>query len=176
LTYGIGREPALAMDYDGGIKYYVCDHLGSVRTIFDEDGNVLSDHEYEPFGNEFFDTKEDNRLNWIGKEQDKESLLGDFGARKYYFLSDRFTSVDPLWEKYYEWSPYQYAENNPVKFIDPIGLGYYYDEQGRFLGQDPFGGNDRYITTKNAFERVEKSKDQKAWASIQDIKPLQKIQ
>jgi hypothetical protein len=56
LTYGIGREPALAMDYDGGIKYYVCDHLGSVRTIFDEDGNVLSDHEYEPFGNEFFDS------------------------------------------------------------------------------------------------------------------------
>jgi hypothetical protein len=35
---------------------------------------------------EFFDTKEDNRLSWIGKERDKESLLGDFGARKYDFL------------------------------------------------------------------------------------------
>jgi uncharacterized protein RhaS with RHS repeats len=75
----------------------VISHLGSVRTIFDGDGNVLSDHEYEPFGNEFFNTKEDNRLSWIGKEQDKESLLGDFGARKYDFLSGRFTSIDPLW-------------------------------------------------------------------------------
>jgi hypothetical protein len=27
---------------------------------------VLSDHEYKPFGNEFFDTKKDNRLSWIG--------------------------------------------------------------------------------------------------------------
>jgi hypothetical protein len=43
----------------------------------------------------FFDTKEDNRLSWIGKERDKESLLGDFGARKYGFLSGRFTSIDP---------------------------------------------------------------------------------
>jgi hypothetical protein len=107
LTYGIGREPALAMDYDGGIKYYVCDHLGSVRTIFDKDGNMLSDHEYEPFGNEFFDTKEDNRLSWIGKERDKESLLGDFGVRIYDFLSRWFSSIDLLWEKYYEWTPYQ---------------------------------------------------------------------
>jgi hypothetical protein len=100
LTYGIGREPALAMDYDGVLKYYECDHLGSVRTIFDEDGNVLSDHEYEPFGNEFFDTKEDNRLSWIGKERDQESLLGYFGARKYDFLSRWFSSIDLLWEEY----------------------------------------------------------------------------
>ena len=125
LTYGIGREPALAMDYDGGIKYYICDHLGSVRTIFDEDGNVLSDHEFEPFGNEFFDTKEDNRLSWIGKERDKESLLGDFGARKYDFLSGRFTSIDPLWEEYYEWTPYQYGGNNPVLLIDENGMNWF---------------------------------------------------
>ena len=122
MTYGIGREPALAVDYDGGIKYYICDHLGSVRTVFDENGKVLSDHEYEPFDNEFFDTKEDNRLSWIGKERDRESLLGDFGARKYDFLSGRFTSIDPLWEQYYEWTPYQYSFNNPVSLIDFSGL------------------------------------------------------
>jgi len=104
-----------------------------VRTIFDEDGNVLSDHEYEPFGNEFFDTKEDERLSWIGKERDKESLLGDFGARKYDFLSGRFTSIDPLWEKYYEWTPYQYSGNNPVINLDPTGLEFYCDRYGNIL-------------------------------------------
>jgi len=71
---------------------------------------------------EFFDTKKDNRLSWIGKERDKESLLGDFGARKYDFLSARFTSIDPLWEKYYEWTPYQYSLNRPISLIDFSGL------------------------------------------------------
>jgi len=33
----------------------------------------------------------------------------------------RFTSVDPLAEKYYSWSPYAYVGNNPLKFIDPTG-------------------------------------------------------
>jgi len=70
----------------------------------------------------FFDTKEDNRRSWIGKERDKESLLGDFGARKYDFLSGRFTSIDPLWEKYYSLTPYQYSFNNPVAYIDPSGM------------------------------------------------------
>jgi RHS repeat-associated protein len=33
-----------------------------------------------------------------------------------------FTSVDPLAEKYYDMSPYAYCMNNPVKYIDPLGL------------------------------------------------------
>ncbi|SKB90493.1 RHS repeat-associated core domain-containing protein [Macellibacteroides fermentans] len=33
----------------------------------------------------------------------------------------RFTTLDPLAEKYYSVSPYVYCANNPVKFIDPDG-------------------------------------------------------
>jgi len=34
----------------------------------------------------------------------------------------RFTSIDPLWELQYSWSPYNYSENNPINKSDPTGL------------------------------------------------------
>lgn len=37
----------------------------------------------------------------------------------------RFTSIDPLAEKYYSWSPYVYVMNNPMKYIDPNGMATY---------------------------------------------------
>jgi hypothetical protein len=42
------------------------------------------------------------RMRYIGKERDEESLL---------FPN---TCPEPLWEKYYSWTPYQYAACNPV--------------------------------------------------------------
>jgi RHS repeat-associated protein len=62
------------------------------------------------------------RQTFIGKEQDYESSLGDFGVRKYDDFTGRFFQIDPLWEKYYGWTPYQYSVNNPVSFLDPGGL------------------------------------------------------
>ena len=47
------------------------------------------------------DGKTPNRLGYIGKEKDKENSLADHGVRKYDDGIGRFTSIDPLWEKYY---------------------------------------------------------------------------
>ncbi|WP_370525535.1 RHS repeat-associated core domain-containing protein [Dysgonomonas sp. 521] len=47
--------------------------------------------------------------------------LYDYSARYMDSQIGRFTSVDPLAEKYYSWSPYVYVANNPLKYVDLKG-------------------------------------------------------
>ena len=75
-----------------------------------------------------FRQKSRNRLSFIGKDVEKAlnyhsmpGNLADHGVRKYESFSGRFTSVDPLWEKYYGWSPYVYCRNEPVRKRDGNG-------------------------------------------------------
>lgn len=68
------------------------------------------------------------------------------------FHIPRFTTMDPLCEKYYSISPYAYCGNNPIKYIDPTGLAPIYAPDGTFLGTDDEGlCGPQLILNKNDF-------------------------
>ena len=48
--------------------------------------------------------------------------LYDFSARCLQTSLGRFTTIDPLAEKYPSVSPYAYCNGNPVNFVDPDGM------------------------------------------------------
>ena len=113
--------------------FKVKDHLGNERLDIIYDANsidllaITSQYDYDAFGditwsNHINLNDKPNRLGYIGKEKDKENSLADHGVRKYDDGIGRFTSIDPLWEKYYSWSPYHYCRNNPVSYVDGNGM------------------------------------------------------
>ncbi|WP_050701451.1 RHS repeat-associated core domain-containing protein [Dysgonomonas sp. BGC7] len=82
--------------------------------------------------------------------------LYDYSARYYEPAIRRFTTVDPLAEKFYFISPYAYCNNNPIKFIDPTGMSYgdFINEKGKIIGNDGINDGKLYVikTTEKHFD------------------------
>jgi len=128
---------------DGKYHYYLKDHQGNNRVIVDQSGNVEETNHYYPFGGIFASTGNTQPYKYNGKELDSKKGLNwyDYGARMYDPALGRFTTVDPMAEKYCSNSSYVYCLNNPTKFIDPTGklVSPIYDENGKLLGTDDEG-------------------------------------
>ncbi|MBR5183536.1 MAG: RHS repeat-associated core domain-containing protein, partial [Bacteroidales bacterium] len=110
------------------IHYHHKDHLGSVRAITNGSGTVIEQNSYYPFGGRHnFGISNtpaaNNRYKFNGKEEQTIGGLNllDYGARMYDTKTARWLVQDPLAEKYYSFSAYNYCVNNPVKFVDSDG-------------------------------------------------------
>lgn len=141
-------------DYEYNLK----DHLGNVRVVIHKNSSdvaePIQERHYYPYGMEMSSLStgsSSNKYFYNGKElQDGLNLdWYDYGARFYDPQIGRFTTIDPLAEKYHSISTFAYCFNNPIRFIDPDGRSAtnYEDEEGKRL-LTTNDGNNSTITVK----------------------------
>ena len=107
------------------VRYFITDHLGSVRAVVNADGEIVEQNDYMPYGTLHANSalqNGDNRYLYGGKE-----LQTDFGVNYYDSFArfqrndGAFNSIDPKAENYFHISPYAYCAGNPVAQIDEDG-------------------------------------------------------
>ena len=121
--FGGGRIVG-TVDDETEVRYFLTDHLGSVRVVATDKNNVLERNDYQPFGKRWVTPSlpvSDNRDRFNGKEDQSFAGLpfSDYGARMYDRERGRWLSQDPL-QQYH--SPYVFCGNNPIRLIDLDGM------------------------------------------------------
>ncbi|MGI0015898.1 MAG: RHS repeat domain-containing protein, partial [Nitrososphaera sp.] len=110
----------------GGMTYrIVSDHLGNVRLVVNTtNGAVAQRLDYDEFGHITNDTNPGFQpFGFAGGVYDEQTKLVRFGARDYDAFTGRWTAKDPILFDGGQTNLYVYVGNNPVNFIDPMGLG-----------------------------------------------------
>ena len=175
--------------YENGNFEYVYqykDHLGNVRLSYNDKNNdgiilassdpneteIVEESNYYPFGlkhkgyNNVVSSNGNSvaqRFGFTGKEHQDELGLGwiDITARNYDAALGRWMNIDPLAELMRRHSPYNYAFNNPIYFIDPDGMAPRGCPEGN-CPDPPKGSNNRARTKPDPDEEEETSSVKKA--------------
>ena len=123
--FGGGRIVG-TVDDETEVRYFLTDHLGSVRAVVNSGCEVLERNDYQPFGKRWVTPSmpvSDNRDRFNGKEDQSFAGLpfSDYGARMYDYERGRWLTQDRFAEKYYSIGQYNYCAGNPVNYIDIKG-------------------------------------------------------
>src|SRR5690554_7230866 len=109
--------------------WYHSDHLGSSTYLTDNFGRPSHYYETLPFGEMIVEHNQsttysggqyENAYKFNGKELDEATQMYYYGARYYDPRISIFVSVDPMAER--TMTPYQYVNNNPIRYVDPTGM------------------------------------------------------
>jgi len=122
----------------GTHRYYIKDHLGSIRAVLDGSGNARATRDYYPFGLPMPGRHEKGspptKEDFTGHVKDDATGLHYAGARYYSSAFGRWTTTEPLLQsqsprkllkdgkgRLLSGSPYGYSLNNPTNLTDPDG-------------------------------------------------------
>ena len=109
----------------GGVTHrIISDHLGSPRLVINTtDGTVAQAIEYDEWGKVLVDTVPGFQpFTFAGGLYDADTKLIRFGARDYDPETGRWFAKDPIRFNSNGSNLYGYVANDPVNFIDPMGL------------------------------------------------------
>jgi RHS repeat-associated protein len=115
----------VAMRQGGEVYYLHGDHLGSTSLTTDNQGSVVHEARYLPFGEErWVDGEGVTDFTFTGQRVEAGFGLMDYNARYYSSRLGRFTSADTLVPdpaNPQAWNRYAYVHNNSLSYTDPTG-------------------------------------------------------
>jgi len=152
--------------------YPIKDHQNSVLAFTDSSGTMVETYEYDAWGSvtvfdssgaEINSSNIGNRYLWQGREYDSATGLYYFRARWYDPETGRWLSKDLIGIAG-GLNLYVFCGNNPVNFVDPLGLEWFGDGTAGIVGRDdsivePGEGNlggwiEKYIPAGETWGRI----------------------
>ena len=121
-TQGEGLDRPLAQLRPGTTYYYEADGLGSITSLSSGAGALTSTYNYDAFGHLAASTGTvTNPFSYTGREFESETGLYYLRARYLDPMAGRFLNEDPIGFAGGA-NFYGYVRNNPLIFVDPMGL------------------------------------------------------
>ncbi len=123
FEYDEDGDPA-AMRFNENVYYFATDQVGTINIVANAEGNEVKRIIRDSFGNLIVDTNKrmDISLGFAAGLYDKDTGLVHFGFREYDPSIGRFITPDPLGLAGGDVDVYGYCADDPVNFIDRIGL------------------------------------------------------